>query len=155
MYGLTKEDMAQLKVNGADPDADHWPVRLLKASHGGETVMSFMLTHVEPERPAYAYCLADFGHGKPRRAMVHLRSLFHPNPLYRLNVEAVPDFVPEYPISVYEKAAKMLGYMTTGRHALKYAEYLLAKQQDAVIRPLRPDHHNPDEPGFIPLPLPR
>ena len=103
---LTKALREKLLANGARPGADHKPPAKLFFPAGAAT---WLLTHLDPEDPDIAGCLADLGMGHPEIGSVRISELAAFRGRFGLGIERDLHFRPKHAMSIYAEAARAAG----------------------------------------------
>ena len=103
---LTKALREKLLANGARPGADHKPPAKLFFPAGAAT---WLLTHLDPEDPDIAGCLADLGMGYPEIGSVRISELAAFRGRFGLGIERDLHFRPKFGIRTYAEAARAAG----------------------------------------------
>ena len=110
------EQREQLLENGRQPDNDHAPVVKLFTPDGD---MTWLLNEVRPDEPDLAFGLCDLGFGQPELGYVRISELAGVRGGLRLRVERdLYITLPDLPISVYAKAARLAGRIVTDQASL-------------------------------------
>lgn len=103
---LTKALREKLLANGARPGPDHRPPCKLFFPAGAAT---WLLTHLDPEDPDIAGCLADLGMGHPEIGSVRLSELAAFRGRFGLGIERDLHFRAKFGIATYAEAARAAG----------------------------------------------
>ncbi|GAB3282816.1 hypothetical protein GCM10027347_59320 [Larkinella harenae] len=140
---LTPDDIARLTENGQNRTIIHTPVcRLfttLGYNHRGKEMHNgqWLLTEINPNKPHMAYGLYDDGKGNVYMDDINLdelallRFLKDRCPL----VERDPEFIGQYPITIYEEAALRAGKIVTDADRLVRAAY--SRDERLILNSLR------------------
>ncbi|MFD1000187.1 DUF2958 domain-containing protein [Ohtaekwangia kribbensis] len=115
---FTDEQADKLRENGSpeNRDKDHCPV--VKLFLPG-TRCTWLLTELDPEDENRAFGLCDLGLGFPELGYVDLHELITLQFAYQVTNDL--NFIGEYPISVYARAARREQAITVNRQHLQQA----------------------------------
>jgi len=128
---ITPEQREQLLLNGHDinREQDLFPVvKLFMTDDTG----CWLLTQLDPDSPDNAYGLCDLGLGYAELGYVAVSDLESFAGKHGAPVVREEGFIPQYPISVYTRAARAAGHITFEEHLLSIA----AKEMAAIQRRL-------------------
>ncbi len=117
----TDEQFEQLLNNGANRDQDHAPVIKIEMSKA-DFKATYLLSEIYPADPTIAFGLCDLHMGFPELGDVDLMELAEAASKYRLSVTVSP-IERQYPMSVYARAARLEGEITTDEADLSQAAY--------------------------------
>ena len=124
---LTKALREKLLANGARPGADHKPpVKLFFPA----SAATWLLTHLDPEDPDIAGCLADLGMGHPEIGSVRISELAVFRGRFGLGIERDLHFRPKHALSIYAEAARAAGRIVEYGPELDAAA---ARRKDAAV----------------------
>ena len=124
---LTKALREKLLANGARPGADHKPpVKLFFPA----SAATWLLTHLDPEDPDIAGCLADLGMGHPEIGSVRISELAVFRGRFSLGIERDLHFRPKHALSIYAEAARAAGRIVEYGPELDAAA---ARRKDAAV----------------------
>ena len=113
---FTQEQLAQLKANGSPENAekDHFPVVKWFTPDAGA---SWLVTELVDEDTVFGLC--DLGLGFPELGYISISEIQSVRGLLGLPVERDLSFVGKYPLSVYNKLARLNDAIVTMDHLLE------------------------------------
>jgi hypothetical protein len=111
---LTDAERAKLLANGADfeTDEDYDPIPVVKLFSPVANA-AWLLTHLDPELPDYAFGLCDLGVGFPEIGIFNLTEVESLRGPMRQAVTRDEQFVGTKPLSEYAAAARRAGGIVT------------------------------------------
>ncbi|MBE9465558.1 DUF2958 domain-containing protein [Dyadobacter sp. UP-52] len=132
MSKMISEDLRTIMIQNAfevqnELGKDHAPVVKLYSQYGKAI---WLLSELDPANNI-AFGLCDLGQGHTELSYVsidHLESIKHAR-LKVPMVEMDKDFIPQYPMSVYAEAAKMVKRITEDKEILERAVKAIAERE--------------------------
>ena len=129
---MISEDLRAIMIQNAfevqnELGKDHAPVVKLYSQYGKAI---WLLSELDPANNI-AFGLCDLGQGHTELSYVsieHLESIKHAR-LKVPMVEMDKDFIPQYPMSVYAEAAKMVKRITEDKEILERAVKVIAERE--------------------------
>lgn len=129
---MISEDLRAIMIHNAfevqnELGKDHAPVVKLYSQYGKAI---WLLSELDPANNI-AFGLCDLGQGHTELSYVsieHLESIKHAR-LKVPMVEMDKDFIPQYPMSVYAEAAKMVKRITEDKEILERAVKVIAERE--------------------------
>lgn len=123
MNFITDDQKIKLLHNGHEDNADQDHPPVVKLFVPGTNCV-WLLNEIMPHEPDIAFGLCDLGMGFPELGYLSLSELASIN-IRQITVKQDKRFTPEYPMSVYAKAARMLNYITEDSDLLRHAKATL------------------------------